>query len=159
MHFSCIFQCEIEPFSLHLKVWQTSNAWQIASFLWRKWCRERSFAKCYFTDKKGGKMRIESKKQKISLIISCNLCSYECEPKQKYWKRKINHLKVFIFIFFLQSISFLSFFLSKTEIRLRYRKISTMMFLSIKKVFYTPQNNYGNTTVRVLGFAEILTSF
>ena len=57
------------------------------------------------------------------------------------------------------SKSSLSFFLSKTEIRLRYRKISTMMFLSIKKVFYTPQNNYGNTTVRVLGFAEILTIF
>ena len=51
-------------------------------------------------------MRIESKKQKISLIVSSNfLCSHEFKPKQKYWKRKINHLKVFAFIFHLQSTS------------------------------------------------------
>ena len=27
-----------------------SNVWQIASFPWREWCRERSFAKSYFID-------------------------------------------------------------------------------------------------------------
>ena len=32
-----------------------SNTWQIVSFLWREWCRERSFGKCYFIDEKGGK--------------------------------------------------------------------------------------------------------
>ena len=93
------------------------------------------------------------KNKKISQIFSSNFfCSYECKSKQKYWKRKINHLKVFIFIFYLQSISSLSFFLTKIEIRLRYRAISTMMFLSIKKSLLYPQNNYGKTKVRDIGF-------
>ena len=87
------------------------------------------------------------------MIFSSNFFySYECKPKQKYWKRKINHLKVFVFIFYLQNISSLSSFLTKIEVRLWYRKISTMMFLSIKGVFYTPQNNYGKTTVHDIGF-------
>ena len=93
------------------------------------------------------------KNKKISHIFSSNFfCSYECKSKQKYWKRKINHLKVFIYIFYLQSISSLSFFLTKIEIRLGYRTISTMMFLSIKKSLLYPQNNYGKTKVRDIGF-------
>ena len=61
------------------------------------------------------KMITESKNLKqISLIFLSNFfCSYESKPKQKYWKRKINHLKVFVFIFYLQSISSLSSFLTK----------------------------------------------
>ena len=46
--------------------------------------------------KKVEKMRIESKKQ---IFLSNFFCSYECKPKQKYLKRKISHLKVFVFIF------------------------------------------------------------
>ena len=90
--------------------------------------------------KKMEKMRIESKKQKISLIFSINFfCSSECKPKQKYWKRKINHPQVFVFIFYLQNISSLSSFQTKIEIRLRNRKIITM-FLSIKKsLLYPPE--------------------
>ena len=91
--------------------------------------------------KKVEKMRIESKKQKISLIFSSNFfCSYGCNLKRKYCKRKIDHLKVFAFIFYLQGVSFLFPVLAKIEIRLRYRKISTMLFLSIKKsLLYTPE--------------------
>ena len=85
--------------------------------------------------KKVEKMRIESKKQ---TFLSNFFCSYKCKPKQKYLKRKINHLKVFVFIFYLQSISSLSSFSTKIEIRLRYKKISTMMFLSIKKSLLYP---------------------
>ena len=90
--------------------------------------------------KKMEKMRIESKKQKISLIFSINFfCSSECKPKQKYWKRKINHPQVFVFIFYLQNISSLSSFQTKIEIKLRNRKIITM-FLSIKKsLLYPPE--------------------
>ena len=84
-------------------------------------------------------MRIESKKQtNIADFFKQRFCSYECKPKQKHWKRKTNHLKVFVFIFYLQSKSSLSSFLTKTEIRLTYRKISTMMFLSIKKSLLYP---------------------
>ena len=65
--------------------------------------------------KKVEKMLTKSKNlKKISLIFSSNFFrSYESKPKQKYWKRKINHLKVFVFIFYLQSISSLSSFLTK----------------------------------------------
>ena len=54
-------------------------------------------------------------------------------PTKTYWERKINHLKVFVLNIYPQTISSLSSFLTKLEIRLRYRKISTMMFLSIEK--------------------------
>ena len=52
----------------------------------------------------------------------------------------------FIFLCFFSSL------LTKIEIRLRYRKISTMTFLSIKESFIPPRNNYGKTTVRDIGF-------
>ena len=99
------------------------------------------------------------KNKKMSLIFSSNLfCSYEYKPK-KYWKRKINHLKVFVFIFYLQSMSSLSSFLTKIEIRLSYRKISTMMFLSIKKSFLSHRITRERLLCVILSFAEILTSF
>ena len=50
-------------------------------------------------------------------------------------------LTILSLFFYLQSISSLSSFLTKIQIRLRYRKISTMMFLSIKRIFYTSKNN------------------
>ena len=56
--------------------------------------------------KKVEKMKIESKKQK-------NINDFF-----KYWERKINHLRVFVFIFYLQSLNSLSSFLTKIEIRL-----------------------------------------
>ena len=95
------------------------------------------------------------KSKKMSLIFSSNLfCSYEYKPK-KYWKRKINHLKEF----YLQSMSSLSSFLTKIEIRLSYRKNSTMMFLSIKKSFLSHRITTERLLCVILGFAEILTSF
>ena len=100
------------------------------------------------------------KNKKMSLIFSSNLfCLYEYKPKQKYWKRKINHLKVFVFIFYHQSMSSLSSFLTKIEIRLSYRKISTMMFLSIKKSFLSHRITRERLLCVILSFAEILTSF
>ena len=90
--------------------------------------------------------------KKISLIFSSNFfCSYECKLKQKHWKRKISHLK-FVFIFYLQNVSSLSSFFTKIDMRLRYRQISTMIFLSIKKSLLYPQNGYGETTVCYIGF-------
>ena len=95
------------------------------------------------------------KSKKMSLIFSSNLfCSYEYKPK-KYWKRKINHLKEF----YLQSMCSLSSFLTKIEIRLSYRKNSTMMFLSIKKSFLSHRITTERLLCVILGFAEILTSF
>ena len=93
-------------------------------------------------------------------VTFLHFCSYECKPKQKYWKGKINHLKVFVFNFYLQSISSLTSFLTKIEIRLKYRKISTMMFLSIKKcVLYPFRITMDRLLCVILGFTEILTGF
>ena len=93
-------------------------------------------------------------------VTFLHFCSYECKPKQKYWKGKINHLKVFVFNFYLQSISSLTSFLTKIEIRLKYRKISTMMFLSIKKCLLYPFRITMEILLWViLGFTEILTGF
>ena len=66
--------------------------------------------------------------------------------------------KYFSLFFYLQSISSQSF-LTKIEIRLRYRKISTMMFLSIKRSLLPPRITMERLLCVILSFAEILTCF
>ena len=88
------------------------------------------------------------------IFLSNLFCPYECKPKQKYWKRKISHLKVFAFIFYFQSMSSLSSFFTKIEIKLRYNKISTIIVLSIKN-----RITMERLLCVILGFAEILTGF
>ena len=109
--------------------------------------------------KKVEKMRIESKKQKnINDFFKYFFCSYECKSKQKYWERKINHLKAFVFIFYLQSLNSLSFFSTKIEIRLEVVSATFLLvcFISLKKSTCQTKKNVSYFTWKALFILEII---